>query len=132
VIDIPLGRLEDLVRELGPDFEVDVNMLRDAILHGRFFGHAHGPYDEAEFSRSRSIPVRSGKSLTVKSPEDTILRKLLWFREGGEVSDRQWRDVLGVIRAQGEALEMPYLIEWARRLFLAQLLERALAHAQQV
>ena len=49
-------------------------------------------YDESEFSRRRPVVVRAGRTLMVKAPEDTILRKMLWFREGGEVSDRQWRE----------------------------------------
>jgi hypothetical protein len=63
----------------------------------------------------------------VKAPEDTILRKMLWFREGGEVSDRQWRDILGVLRAQQGSLDLPYLRDWAVRLALTDLLGRATA-----
>jgi hypothetical protein len=63
----------------------------------------------------------------VKAPEDTILRKMLWFREGGEVSERQWRDILGVLRAQQGSLDLRYLHDWAVRLALTDLLERAKA-----
>jgi hypothetical protein len=63
----------------------------------------------------------------VKAPEDTILRKMLWFREGGEVSDRQWRDILGVLRAQQGSLNLAYLRDWAARLALTDLLDRATA-----
>jgi hypothetical protein len=141
VIDVPLGKVGALAAALGEDFEVDVDMLRDAVMHGRsanafylplalkidFFGHAHGPYDDAEFLRRQAIPVRQGRALVVKSAEDTILRKLLWFRDGGEVSDRQWRDILGVLRAQQGNLDEAYLQEWAKRLGVATLLDRARA-----
>jgi len=63
----------------------------------------------------------------VKAPEDTILRKLLWYRAGGEVSDRQWRDVLGVLRVSGDVLDRRYLEEWATELGVLDLLERARA-----
>jgi hypothetical protein len=53
------------------------------------------------------------------------LRKLLWFREGGETSERQWRDILGVMRAQRGNLDLSYLRDWARRLALTELYERA-------
>jgi len=56
----------------------------------------------------------------VASPEDTVLTKLEWYRMGGEVSDRQWRDV------QGERLDLLYLRQWAAALGVADLLERAL------
>jgi hypothetical protein len=141
VIDMAIGRAGALAAALGEDFEVDVDMLRDAVMHGRcanvfylplamkidFFGHAHGAFDDAEFLRRRPILVREGRALVMKSAEDTILRKLLWFREGGEVSERQWRDVLGVLRAQQGNLDDAYLQEWARRLGIADLLERARA-----
>jgi hypothetical protein len=66
----------------------------------------------------------------VKAPEDTILRKLLWFREGGEVSDRQWRDILGVLRAQRDNLDLAYLRDWAVYLTLTDLLDRANAEVE--
>jgi hypothetical protein len=139
VIDLKIGKIADFVTALGADFEVDVDMLRDAVVHGRsanafylplvlkidFFGHPHGPYDEAEFNRRRPVVVRDGQSIIVKAPEDTILRKLLWFRAGGEVSDRQWRDILGVLRARKGALDSAYLRDWARRLGITDLLDRA-------
>jgi hypothetical protein len=58
-----------------------------------------------------------------------VLRKLLWFREGGEVSDRQWRDILGVLREQRDTLDNAYLRTWADRLQLRALLDRAVAQA---
>ena len=141
VIDMAVGKVSELCRLLGADFEVDGDMLRDAILNGRsasvfylplvlkidFFGHPHGPYDESEFSPRRPVLVRPGRTLMVKAPEDTILRKLLWFREGGEISDRQWRDILGVLRAQQGSLDLAYLRAWAVRLALTDLLGRATA-----
>jgi len=65
------------------------------------------------------------------SPEDTVLAKLEWFRLGGEVSDRQWRDVLGVLKVQGERLDLVYLRRWAAALRIADLLEQALAQTGQ-
>jgi hypothetical protein len=61
----------------------------------------------------------------VKSPEDTILRKLLWYREGGEVSGKQWRDVVEVLRVSGPELDPAYLDAWASRLGVVALLARA-------
>jgi hypothetical protein len=67
--------------------------------------------------------------VTVSSAEDTVLRKLEWYKIGGQVSERQWLDVLGVLRIQGERLDRDYLEYWAEELELADLLERALAEA---
>jgi len=144
VVDLPLGRVDALAAALGNDFEVDRGMLREALLRGScanafylpivlkidFFGHAHGDFDDAEFERRRLVEVRPGTALYVKSPEDSILRKLLWFRAGGEVSDRQWRDVLGILVGQRGQLDEAYLDQWARKLDTTDLLTRARAHAK--
>ena len=63
------------------------------------------------------------------SAEDTILAKLEWFRAGGEVSERQWSDVIGVLRIAGTTADQPHLREWALALGVADLMERALGEA---
>jgi hypothetical protein len=65
----------------------------------------------------------------VTSPEDVILSKLEWYRTGGEVSDRQWRDILGVLKTQAGRIDLDYLHEWAKELKVADLLKRALTEA---
>lgn len=140
VLTLPLGRISAFATALGPRFEIDLDMLRDALLHGRstnifflpvvmkidLFAIGPHPYDEIEFARRRRVAVRSsGETLFVKSPEDTVLRKLLWFREGGGVSEKQWRDVVEVLRVSGDLMDPSYLADWANRLRLDSLLERA-------
>lgn len=49
-----------------------------------------------------------------------------WYRKGGEVSDRQWRDLLGVLKVQGSRLDQSYLAHWAGELGVTDLLRRAL------
>ena len=61
----------------------------------------------------------------MSSAEDAILAKLEWYRLGGEVSERQWRDVLGVLKTQGARLDVAYLRTWAEGLGVLDLLERA-------
>ena len=60
---------------------------------------------------------------------DTIQHKLAWYRSGGEVSDRQWQDVLGVLKVQRARLDHAYLRRWAGILNVLDLLERALTDA---
>jgi hypothetical protein len=71
----------------------------------------------------------SGRRVFVSSAEDLILRKLGWYREGGGVSDRQWRDVLGVLKVQAGRLDLAHLRHWAAVLGLPDLLERALSES---
>lgn len=60
------------------------------------------------------------------TPEDILLQKLRWFRLGNEVSERQWRDVLGIVRTQGKKLDDSWLLRGAQTLGVQDLLERAL------
>jgi hypothetical protein len=137
-------RVRAFAEELGPDFEVDQDMLRDALTRGScanifylpmvtkidLFALGPSRYDEVEFSRRRKVTVRaSGEQLFVKAPEDTVLRKLLWYRQGGEVSHKQWRDVVEVLRVSGAEINRQYLVTWAEKLGVEDLLARAQAEA---
>jgi len=65
----------------------------------------------------------------VASPEDIILQKLDWFRKGGGVSERQWRDVLGVFSVCGPDLDHMYLRSVAGAVGLQSLLDEVVAEA---
>jgi len=79
---------------------------------------------------SMTDAIVEGATLWVKSPEDTVLRKLCWYRDGGEVSDRQWRDVVGILRLSGADLDLDYMRRWAQQLDVATLPDRALRDAK--
>jgi hypothetical protein len=71
-----------------------------------------------------------GDSPAFMTAEDVLLGKLEWFRAGDEVSDRQWNDILGIIRAQADALDLGYARRWALEIGVMDLLERALKEGQ--
>lgn len=81
--------------------------------------HIGGSVASSTWGLPRSTLVR------LASPEDTILHKLRWYHMGGGVSERQWLDVLGVLKTQNTALERAYLQHWAVQLGVADLLDRA-------
>jgi hypothetical protein len=65
-------------------------------------------------------------SFYVCSPEDTILQKLLWLKMGQEQSQKQWRDVLGVLKLQQERLDFDYLRLWGEILGVKERLQQAM------
>jgi hypothetical protein len=140
VVSLAANKVDSLAMALGPDFEVDREMLRQALLAGTsanafflpvltkidFFGVGRSEFDESEFARRCPVVVgEAGESLVVKTPEDSVLRKLLWFREGGSVSDKQWRDIAAILRVSRAALDVAYMTTWAQRLGVATELTRA-------
>ena len=86
------------------------------------------PLDEVQLARRQRVQVSSSpdRFLYMHPPEDILLQKLRWFRKGGETSDRQWRDILGIIRVQGERLDQDYLQRNAAVIGVSDLLQRAL------
>ncbi len=78
--------------------------------------------------RQAGVPRRLAlaQALTLPSAEDMILAKLEWYRLGGETSDRQWSDILGMLKVQGAGLDLAYLRQTAPQLGVSDLLERAL------
>ncbi|MBE7503636.1 MAG: hypothetical protein HS113_25770 [Verrucomicrobiales bacterium] len=134
-----------IIAALGAEFYADEAEIAAAAMNQGAFNLIHREtmakvdvfvvwrtdFGRAQLDRRRCKQVGSAERLDlfVTSPEDTVLAKLDWYRKGGEVSDRQWRDVLGVLKVQADALDRAYLHDWAARLNLTDLLRRALDDA---
>jgi hypothetical protein len=85
------------------------------------------PLDGLQLSRRLAVEVGEGRYLFIHPPEDILLQKLRWFRRGGETSDRQWRDIVAIVRVQGPKLDLDYLRAHAPAIGVSDLLDRALA-----
>ncbi len=147
VADLRPEHAQPLAQALEGAFYVDVEAIHDAIRRRSSFNVIHletmfkvdvfvrksRPFDQAQFERrvAQVIATEPERAAYVASAEDIVLTKLEWFRIGGEVSERQWRDVLGVLKVQGERLDRDYLRRWATALEVSDLLERALSEAGQ-
>lgn len=83
--------------------------------------------ERLKFERRRMIEVPENGALYFLSPEDLILAKLLWGQHSS--SEKQWRDVLGVLKVQAESLDYDYLVKWAEPLQLTERLFQAFSEA---
>jgi len=141
VADIQPDQISRFANALKAQFYVDPLSILDAIQHRSSFNLIHlatmfkvdvflpkrRSFDRMQLERrSREVILdEPERTAWVTSAEDIILAKLEWFRMGEEVSERQWRDVLGVMKTQGARLDEDYLRHWADELGVLDLLERA-------
>jgi hypothetical protein len=145
VADLKLEHVPAFIAHLGTDFYADARVMQDAIRTRSSFNLIHIPtsYKVDLFIMKRTRFEDSARTRIIEeqvfpetqrryrlaSPEDVVLNKLEWFRRGGEVSERQWSDVIGVMRVQANALDRQYMQRWAAELNVSDLLERALKEA---
>ena len=147
VVDILPRHAVLLTRAVEEDFYVDAGSIRDAIRKRSSFNIIHldsmfkvdlfvltdREYDRASFARRRKIPFFGAEQapLAVCAPEELVVTKLEWYERGGRASERQYRDVLGVIATQARAgtFDRTHAQELAEQLGVADLLAQALQDA---
>lgn len=121
---VPEGHVEEAIAERS-----SFNVIHlDTMLKVDVFVARHGPFDRRALARARPAALAGETPMTVCSAEDTLLAKLEWYRRGGEASERQWTDVIGLLRI-GRDLDVAYLREGATELGIGDLLERAIAES---
>ena len=127
-----------LIERLANGWYVSDEAVKAAVAHGASFNAIHlasavkvdvfvagADAFEAERLRHRIAVQLTAGTLYVDTAEHTILRKLEWYRRGGEVSERQWRDVVEILRIQRGRLDEKRLAYWARYLGVTRLLRKA-------
>lgn len=145
VADIQPEHVSPFVHALESQFHVTGLTIVDAIMYRSSFNMVHRDtalkvdvflpkpraFDRMQLERRgrEVIVAKPERTAWVASAEDTILAKLEWFRLGGETSERQWRDVLGVLKTQGDRIDVNYLCTWAAELGVSDLMEKALIEA---
>jgi hypothetical protein len=119
-----------------PPYYADEEMMHNALTHGSVFNIIDpttglkvdfwplrdDAYAREQFSRRRQVEI-AGRNVWVLAPEDVILSKLLWYKLSP--SDKQWADIQAVWEARDEHFDANYLENWAVRLSVADLLEKA-------
>ena len=145
IAEIKPEQASDIYEKLREEFYVDSEMILNAIQKQSSFNLIHletlfkvdvfplknHPFDQQAFQRrlQKAPSEDTSQKLFFATPEDIVLHKLLWYKAGEGVSDRQWNDVLGVLKVQGDQLDMVYLKEWAEKLNVFNLLMKAIHEA---
>lgn len=130
-----------LMAAVRDDFYVSEELVLEAVDHGSSFNLLHyetaikidvfvlsdDPLDQRQLSGRQAVEVDSGHRVWIGSPIDPVLRKLRWFQSGGQVSDRQWRDVMAILTVQAQRIDHTALLAAADQLGLGPLASRAIA-----
>ena len=140
VAALQLKHVQTLVAMLQQEYYIDADMIRGAIQNGSSFNLLHhdtgvkvdvfvqktGPFSQQEMRRAREDVLEVGsRPFFFASAEDMILAKLDWWKQGGGVSNRQWNDILEIIKEKHAALDSAYLRQSAPMLGVADVLEKA-------
>ena len=131
VVDLPESRIEEFCRQFPQDeFYVSQGAAHDAVRRKAQFSIIHpasclkvdvivpapDAFNQSRFARVRRVSVGEDLDACFASPEDAIIKKMEYYREGG--SEKHLRDITGVLKACGEQIDMAYIAEWAERLGL--------------
>jgi len=140
VADLQPQHVQPFSAALSGDFYVEPERVADAIRRRASFNIIHhrtglkvdifilknDPLGRQEMARRRMVaPLPDMGEVPMATAEDIVLQKLHWYRLGNHVSDRQWDDVLGVLKLQRQRLDFEYLKEWASRTGVEDLLRQA-------
>jgi hypothetical protein len=148
VAELESSHVDALVTRLSATYYIRLDRLRSAVVERSSCNLIHlatmfkvdifvskgRAFDREAASRARAEAIDESpdaQRFPVGSAEDTVLAKLEWFRLGGEISERQWWDVIGLLKVTRHA-DRDYLRHWAAGLGVTDLLERALAQADAV
>jgi hypothetical protein len=142
VAEMRLDHIRPFVAALQDEFHVDEKMIAGAIRQHSCFNIIHRdtmfkvdifiphprPFLQSQLARAQrqTFALETEVSAKFATAEDTIISKLEWYRMGDEVSERQWRDILGVLKIRADAVDLAYLRKWANELNVSDLLDRAL------
>ena len=129
VADISLGKIESLIAAFpSPDYYISESAVREAVTKRFQFNIIHpqsglkvdvmlpadDAFDQMRMSRKVQLNVDAETLGWFSSPEDVILKKLLFFQIGG--SEKHLRDISGVLLVQGNEIDQAYLDLWTEKL----------------
>jgi hypothetical protein len=144
VVDLPLQRVSEFCERFpDPEFYADEEAAREAVRRRRQFNIIHpgsglkvdiiipedSPFDRSRFARRRQVQAGENYQASFASPEDVIIKKMVYCREGG--SEKHLRDIAGVLKACEGPVDREYIAEWAALLDLQEIWRAILDRVEQ-
>lgn len=131
VVEIYGKNIPELIGVFEGEYYISEEGIKDAILHKTMFNVIHhesgikidfwilhrSDYDLESFKRRRKIKIFE-KEVYITSPEDSIIKKLLWYKESD--IDKHLDDALGVLEIQYNNMDFSYIEKWAQELNVEQ------------
>lgn len=77
------------------------------------------PFDRCRFGRARRIHPAETFEADFAAPEDVIVKKMEYYREGG--SEKHLRDITGILVTTGADVDRAYIERWAQLLGLDEI-----------
>ena len=125
------------------EFYLSADAVRQAVLqHGQFnIIHPEAglkvdvmipsdtAFNQSRFARRRRVTPAPDYSADFASPEDVILKKMDYYREGG--GEKHLRDSTGILRIGGNGIDRQYIADWAERLGLQEIWQMILGRLNQ-
>lgn len=141
VADLKMSKVQQFINQVQSLFYVSESAVREAIIHQSSFNLINfdtnekidifilkdTPLAQQEMTRKTRQKITENEDyLYLATAEDIIIQKLIWYRDGNYISDRQWRDILGVLKTQSFNLDFGYLRYWLELENLTDLFNQAL------
>ena len=143
VVDLPLDCVAEFCAGFpGDEFYISLSAVAEAVRQRQQFNVLHpasglkidfivlteSEFDQSRRQRARQLAVLPDRLVSFASPEDVILKKMVYFQEGA--SDKHLRDIAGVLRIQGEALDRRYIETWALKFGVTSIWQMLLDRAK--
>ena len=131
VVQLPANAIREFCREFPADeFYISEEAAAEAVKRRSQFNIIHpgsglkidvmvpamSEFDRSRFARGIQVQAGSTWSALFATPEDAIIKKMEYFREGR--SEKHVRDIAGVLKTSGAQLDLQYIEQWSTKLGL--------------
>ncbi len=134
VVILPADRIDELCRSFPqPEFYLSAESARQAVERKSQFKIIHpasglklgimapaaSPFNSSRFDRARKVTLMPDLEVFFTAPEDVIIKKMEYYREGG--SEKHLRDITGILKVSAEQVDRNYIADWSARLGLEEI-----------